>query len=571
MWTLLLAVMFVAAGAIGEPTIIRRVESTSFEFLDKLTQKEYRSILNLTMQDASIHKVNPRLKYLKNLEHLDMSNNNVQLSTLPSFVHLKTLKLSKNSLKYVNMTALPPNIQELDLSNNLLTAIPKDWEALRSLKVLHFQKNLIDCNCYNVLNYQRVIEKGIQVTGPLLCHSPTNYVGKDISSISCTLHDIMQYDEAVEGSGASDIFEENLDEGKTNVAFEHETEDEDQIVDQNTIIDEKLPVEEELVEHNSEKTHEEVIEQEGSGDEGSGFGIPLPASGILGCIEDCSTPGPVGAHDEEYASPVPGPIESVKILLEDMNIFKNPETKTTTPITATTGTIEKTESEGVVKEPRILKKNNYKEESGKPDDVEVFANSTEPKELERASVVPKDMTAVYAILGVILFLAVVCTFYFIKNRRSKNHNNRREIPLLGEEMKSMNKPVVQEINEKSSKGPGNIPENLPLLNGQNGKPRSDSPKLTSYVPLAHPEFLNDDEDEKVAQVNGVKRLPSDEDNVGDDADVEVRSKTQPELLTPGRQRVTVRESEIPEPIPKTPLLVHRQMNSDGEFVNMPVP
>ncbi|CAH1974468.1 unnamed protein product [Acanthoscelides obtectus] len=495
----------------------------------------------LTISNASVNKIDPKLKYFKHLKYLDLSNNNVQISSIPSLNSLEELKLSANSLKRVNISALPHQIKDLDLSNNLLTEVPKDIRALQSLKTLHLQKNPIDCDCMNVIMYETLLKSGVNIPEPVMCHSPKKYSGKDISTVNCTLGDVMLNDD-YEGSGASDIFE---DSPISNVPFV--PEEEDVIVDNNTIIDDRLPEEELIKTQGPENVLGPVIEEEGSGDEGSGY-IMLPDSGILGCIENCSTPGPVGTHDEASASAPPSVVDQFGMLWEDINPFK--EREESTKVSSTTS-----HPKDFAKEPRMFKETvpTIEKNSVKDEDVEVVSNRTQAKEMERASVAPQNSNAVYAIVGIGVFLAFVFLICFIKKRKtSRNSKHKRQIPQLGEEMKPLTKPLIQAVNEKPSK---NIPEHIPLINGQNGKPKNDAPLLTSFTPLAHPEFTKEGD------------LPQDQDH----DEVEMRTKYQPELLTPQRERVTIRESEIPDSIPKTPLLVHRQKNSEGEIVTTVVP
>ncbi|KAJ8940142.1 hypothetical protein NQ314_010809 [Rhamnusium bicolor] len=368
----------------------------------------------------------------------------------------------------------------------------------------------------------------------------------------------MLYDEPDLGSG--DIFEGDANEDTMNIPFVQEKEDEE-VQENNTIIDDKLPEDDFLATQPSEDSLDETLE-EGSGDEGSGFG-----TGIIGCIENCSTPGPVGANDEEHASPLPSAIDQTKIILDDINLFKEDvitttttTPTTTTPTTTTTTEITTTTTSVPIVEPKVLKKvqTNIDTPLAKNGDVELFETGTTTGELERASAVPKNSTAVYAIVGVGLFLAVVFTICFIKNHKARKRTNRRhDIPNLGEEMKPLNKTS---INEKPLRNSSNIPEHIPLINGQNGKPKDDAPVLKTFTTLAHPETVHEEEEE-----------PEQEYIQNDIPEVEVRQKSVPELLTPQRERVTIIETEIPDSIPKTPLLVHRQRNSDGEIVTTLVP
>mgnify|MGYP002480502086 CR=1 FL=1 len=79
---------------------------------------------------------------LRNLQVLDLRNNNLSLSTIPSeigqLVSLRKLLLANNKL-----LSLPPEIKtmkdliELDVSNNALTALPEEIGDLVTLKRYH--------------------------------------------------------------------------------------------------------------------------------------------------------------------------------------------------------------------------------------------------------------------------------------------------------------------------------------------------------------------------------------------------------------------------------------------------
>ncbi|KAG5896135.1 hypothetical protein JTB14_011880 [Gonioctena quinquepunctata] len=531
-------------------------------------QYRFHILIELIHQNVErdiLNKVDPRLKYLKNLKYLDLSHNNVQISSIPPLNSLKILILKDNSLKSINLTALPQNIEVLDISQNLLTQIPRDWRSLKYLKALSLHKNPIDCECNNVLNFDRLIKSNVSVPDQITCHSPSKVSGKDITTISCSLDDIMLYDEPAEGSGDADIFDESINETLLRVPFVEEKED-DEIIDNNTIIDDKDDF---LDAHATKDSMEDISErEEGSGDEGSGFGI-LPDTGVLGCIENCTTPGPVGVHDEEHASQPPSAIDQAVLLLKDLHLIEsgNAPTRSSKDTTATTSSVAtaKTSAPVPVEEPKLSRKTESKldKQPDKIEDVEVIANGTKTGELERASV-PQDSTAVYAIVGVGLFLAVLFIIAFVKNRSNRRRQGKRDIPnSFGEEMKPLNKITITSTNDKPKRN-SNIPENVPLINGQNGKAKDkgDTPKLTSFTPLAHPEQTKDETVDDMVQQNGYNSDPE---------GVEIRPRTNPELLTPPRERVTIRESEIPDSIPKTPVLVQRKKNSEGEIVTIVVP
>ncbi|KAJ8949638.1 hypothetical protein NQ318_010054 [Aromia moschata] len=250
-------------------------------------------------------------------------------------------------------------------------------------------------------------------------------------------------------------------------------------------------------------------------------------SGCKGCcIEKCSTPGPVGGNDEEHASPLPNVIEQAKIIFEDLDLLPEaaPSTSTTTSTTTTVRPIDNTITNGAVVEPQIVRKVQPKAEKtpSKKDDVEVVEHNTKTGELERAQAGPQNSTAVYAIVGVGLFLAVIFIICFIKKRQAKKKDNkRREIPnSFGEELKPLSKHN-QNSNEKPVKNVSNLPEHVPLINGQNGKPKDDTPALKSFTPLEHPETVQEEEELEQEQ------LQNDASE-----DVEIRPKSVPELLTP---------------------------------------
>nr|XP_023026158.1 protein windpipe [Leptinotarsa decemlineata] len=565
MWKEVLVIVAVLETALGASiyhcpegtpcqTLEGYLDTSSFDFLTKFSEKQFRTIVHLKMSDAAVNKVDPRLKYLKNLSYLDLSHNNVQISSIPSLNSLKTLILKANNLKAINLTALPQNIEEIDISHNLLTQIPRDWISLKYLKKMHLYKNPIDCDCNNVLSYDRLIKSGVSVPESVTCHSPNKYIGKDITAINCSIDDIMVYDEPEEGSGDADIFDESVNTEIYKVPFVEEKED-DVIIEDNTIIDDKA-----------------VEEEEGSGNEGSGFGI-FPDTGVIGCIENCSTPGPVGENDEEFASPLPSAIDQARILFQDINLFEDhpamtssvatSSTTSKTTVTTTSAPVAFTEAQIPIKEPKILKETETKldRQSDKSVDVEEIGHGTRTGELERASAAPSDSTAVYAIVGVGLFLAVLFVIAFVKGRRSKRRQEKRDIPnSLGEEMKPLSKLSISATNDKANRN-SNIPENIPLINGQNGKTKDDTVLLKSFTPLAHPELTKEDsEEDEELQQNGYNSEPD---------GVEIRPKS--ELLTPQRARVTIRESEIPDSIPKTPVLVQRKKNSEGEIVTTVVP
>ncbi|XP_060516167.1 protein windpipe [Cylas formicarius] len=533
------------------------IQAKSFKFLQNMYPKQHLLVINLTVSSAFVDKVDPRIKYLKNLKHLDLSHNTIDLSSLPALPNLKSLKINSNGLKDIDFSALPENIEVLDISDNLLVNVPKDVESLKFLKVLHLHNNPLDCNCpnYNIPNFNKMLEEGIIIPETVNCRLPEALAGRDIKTVNCSWYDLMMYDEA--GSGAEDdIFAEN---SKTTVPHLRE-EDE---VDGNTIIDDKqeFPIEhEEVLLNTAGVTTTDKVEEEGSGDieEGSGFGlVEIPE--IPACHVNCSTPAPVDAQDEVGASPLPDPAVQIKMFAEDIYHgikgdsvpTESASTTTTEGSTSTVSTVPATEvtEAGILKEVEqpLLK------ESDKLGDVEVFSNNTRTGEMEKATALNQNSYAVYTVVAVGLLLAIVFVVFLIKKRKNSRSNERRleKDQGFGEEMKPLNS--IQQLNEKNGKKASNIPEHIPLINGQNGKSKDkdSTPILTAFTPLAHPE------------------IPSEDDL--DTEEPELRHRPNDELLTPPRERVTIRASELPDSIPKTPVLVDRKKNSEGEIVTTIVP
>lgn len=527
------------------------VVSSSFQFLNKLGPKQFQTIIKLSIVNASLSKIPAELKYLKNLEYLDLSGNTVQLQHIPSLVNLKTLKLARNNIKDIILSLLPKHIEDLDLSNNLLSHIPKDWNALKELKTLHLQKNPLDCDCYseNILNNWKLISGGVHMPEAVFCAVPKHVSGKNINTINCSMEDDMINDQE-EGSGIDRDIIEN--ETTTNVPYLHE---EDEVkVDENEIVDDEnfLPVQDETISVDNTSAIEE--QDEGSG-EGSGL-IPLwDSDPVNACVFNCSTPVPIGIDDgQDDTGEVPA--DPIKVIAKDLydSIFEDltPSTSTTTESTTTLSSSTASSSSEVTDE--VIKKESesavYKEFFN--NDVEILSNDTRTGEMEKATALNQNNYAVYVVVVCGLLLAIIFSICLVKKRQTKRLNKkRRELPSgFGEEMKPLEKPSIQPINEKNGKPVKSPAEQIPLVNGQNGKAR-DEPVLTSYIPLEHPESTID------------LNLDTDTD------EPTLRPKNL--LLTPMTERVTIRASEIPESIPKTPVFIHRQKNSEGEIITTVVP
>lgn len=498
---------------------------TTFKFLEKFGQKQLYKVTSLTMNNCNVEKIDPKLKYLKNLNYLDLSNNNVLLTSIPLLPKLKTLKLSSNNIKYINISSLPPNLKQLDLSSNYLAQIPKDWNYLQSLKILNLYKNPINCDCINVNIHNDIIRNGI-ICDPVMCHSPNEYVGKLINTINCSMNvfDIMVDDTPIEGSGSSSSSsEEDFITDNENIPYVNDDDDNDtEIIDTNTIINDKLTEDGNLPVSESGR----IIEEESGSGEGSGD-INIYPDLRKACIINCSSPKPVGQDDEQNASPLPTFIEQVNIIQDDLNIFKD-EQKTTT--TTTTTSQSPTEP--------IFFKEHVPEIQKETDKIDFVGDINDNGELGKVAVEQDNSpNTIYTIIGICIVLAI-CILIFLLQKRKLNQN-RPDPQTNDQEMISMNKKLLGKpiYDDQTIKQQPN--EHVPLINGnQNGK------------------------------INDNNRY-NDDNNYNEQEPVQLRNRPKDELLTPQRERVTIKETELPDSIPKTPLLVHRQRNSNGDIVLVP--
>lgn len=508
---------------------------TSFKFFDKINQKEYYKIMSLTMNNSGLEKVDPKIKYLKKLKYLDLSNNNILLTSIPQLSKLKTLKLSGNNIKSINISSLPSNLKELDLSNNYLAQIPKDWTYLKSLKHLNLYKNPINCDCNNVKVYHDIIRNGI-ILESLVCHSPVEYQGKLITTIDCTSHlfDIMVDDEGVEGSGSVSSEEDTSNAEYVSILSE---ESETEAPEPNVVVTE-VDFGHDDVTDDSFPTHEKIVEEESGSGEGSGELIEVPQESVTAgaaCIIDCKKPQPLGENDDKNDQPLPGFSDQLDILTDDLDIFKE-ETKSTTTTTTTLAPEPEIRHNSI--EPPVIKEQipdlHVQHES------EIIGDKNEIEsggETDKVSALPENQSnTLYTIIGICCVLAI-CILIFLLQKRKLNQNRMPPTEESDREMKLMNEKLLGKVSydEPVKQQPT---EHVPLMNGnKNGK-------------------INDNHNH------------CNEENYNFD-EVPLRRKPNEELLTPQRERVTIKETELLDSIPKTPLFVHRQRNSNGEIVIVP--
>lgn len=494
-------------------------QCVSFEFIKGLLPKQVSAIVRLNINNVSLINIDPKLKYLKNLEILDLSHNQIEVlpAYFPYLPKLRTLILSNNQLHHIVLQNLPKKLEILDVSNNKIWNFPQDWVSAKHLKTFYFHGNPIDCDCSNLIIYEQLLLGGVILPEIPRCHVPKEFFERPLNTVNCSIitDNLLNSMLGDEGSGEPDLethYEENVPVIN---------EDQDEFLEAKTEVNAAVGM--------SANENEDD-------DEGSGL-IPInPISEHSeipkACHVNCSTPKPIGSNDEKNASPPPSLKEQVGIVLED--IF-NTDQKPSSPVTPQEGK----------EEPIILKESDKSL-------VETFpTNDTIIGEMERASIQSSNPQTVYIVVGLLVAFGVFMAIYYVNKQRNKKKRgqnpSKRNKPNengFGEEMKPMGKsaekppivvPPLAKVNSKTS-----VAEEVPLLNGHNGK----------------------------IDNNGLKP-PGDDDY--DDDNVELRKPHKQELLTPQLERVTIKAGEIPDSVPRTPLLVHRQVNNDGEIITTAIP
>lgn len=246
------------------------------------------------------------------------------------------------------------------------------------------------------------------------------------------------------------------------------------------------------------------------------------------CYINCSTPPPLYSND---TSKTISALDGARILFEDISGKKLEETATTSSTEATVDetfvavTTKPLESEV----PNEIQKTSRSEE-------EVNSTTTAPS---TAVAAPKKSKSTYILLAVLcIVIVMIIVFAIYKSRTNRRNKKRRQTDADN----GINKKPMQEMTELSplTKGPELEANSTHLTNGtKNGKAVEET-KL------------------------------KDDDRPDDNDGVELRRKHESEaLLTPETKRVTIKASEIPGSVPRTPLLVNRHISSDGNVITTP--
>lgn len=468
--------------------------------------------------------------------------------------------MSANHLKQFTADNLPETLEYLDISKNYISDLPKDLYKLSYLRHIVFEGNPIRCDCDSLTARDKLLKSGVFLSKPITCQAPEKVSGRSFFDVpSCAQEnpvdywDQMQGDDpfADEGSGDGNVQE-------TTVSY-----------DENNV--ESLG--EQLLPSNKNESHSSrliIQEDEGSGDneysstttaapdedydyESSGFAI-LPdeidferISSTLpphdsACIFDCSTEGEPTTTIDPFGASQPGLIDGIKIILTDLSGRNETDKKETVPTEATIVRLSVGKEEA---QPDIP------EEGSDKDLVDVFEPDDKGDELARQRAAAKaeekpDQAVTYIVVAVLIVIMICLVLYSVIKKRKQRRRKPDAEYKVPPEQKS------QELKDMSNKPNGqaeDLPEKIPLINGQNGK-ANDTGNGIHEKPTYH------------LTADSFEAPPS------PSSDIELRSNDkESDHLMPEAHRVTIHVKQLTTP--KTPLLVNRHRSDDGTIVTTP--
>lgn len=463
----------------------------------------------------------PTPAQLATIDSLDLSHSSIS-SIDPDAVRLtklKRLNLHSNGITAFNVEQLPKSLQVLDLSENKIADIPKSWHMLPRLKQLNLTGNPISCDCNSLKARDYLRKAKVDLVGPVACDSPSRLRGQSwvsVTSPSCDESDGLfgdvQGDEPYEGSGSGDVGYISADGNDGNLTDDGEF----------------IPVSE-----HSEKTTTPTTFDDG--DEGSGDFGGVPGSiydeyeeeeervnnasldGVHACHFNCSTPPPLEVENGTDVSPAPGLLDGIRIIASDLGILAS----SSTPQPSTTTLAPEPVTEDVV----ISKKADVA--NAEPTKV---LDEPLPKE---ASVLDDARSTYIFLAGLAVVMVCLIIYAVLRRRRRGNHRlrmqhrngNKSEPAHPGEELKLLNKPSppIEKVNGSH--------ETSALMDNH----KEDKPDPASF----------------------------------EEVELRPKIKESNHLLTPPAKRVTIKATELPNSVPKTPILVTRHVSRDGNIVTTP--
>ncbi|KAK5639696.1 hypothetical protein RI129_012188 [Pyrocoelia pectoralis] len=499
---------------------INEAHCSSIQFIKKIHFKnQFKSLFKLDVSNASITKMNINFNVLPNLKYLNLSWNKIQ-QVSPPF--------------------LPHTLEILDLSYNYIKYMPRNLHMLPKLKEVFFQGNPTYCDCDSVSVLDELIKNHI-IVHPPRCQYPKGYKGVMLQSIKChdNLFSDMQGDAPYEGSGYDDIQAPKQEEMEREFIVPGVTTAPD-------VVGEVIHVEEEgsgsgsddvtpIPDQYDDGTSPSTDEYDyGSNDNVTDIIEPiimpvnrsdLGSVFVKPCNFDCSTPFPIDSRNETDESPSPNLLDGLLIVANDLGLID--EAKNGTSTQAPNHTVEQTsEAETIIEHTTDRAIGVGEEKSGKI--------TTEEESQSKTSYIFLGVFLI-GILGIILYVMVKRFITRRNNRAPQPTTDYKSEPM--EEVELLAKPPVDNGNQNGT------PEMVPLINGNKDN-------------------KSNEEDDNIPDVKEPE--PKIEDGV------ELRKPPRKNIPVPSEmKRVTIKAGEIPNSTPKTPVLVTRHLNSDGDIITTP--
>ncbi|KRT82638.1 hypothetical protein AMK59_3775 [Oryctes borbonicus] len=537
-----------------------KAHCSSLDFLSKLRPKQIQEITELDVSDLAMKTVDSKLRKLRNLQKLDISNNELEdLKNFPQLSHLTHLYLSHNRIEVFTASDLPKSVKHLDLSSNRITVLTDISKFLPNLREINLNENILMCECDFLKYRDALLRNDVHIVRPANCYKPENLHGISLLSAYCvfgkvTYDDLGQMlaDEPGSGEDVSALVAASTSSDFLGFdATENEAVPDDDDLDREyfrTNIDTNSSLSE---------SSDESIEGSGSyidvtGGSGDGAFVPVsPDPEVPHCYYNCSTPAP--SNDTSTNEP-PGSIgqELLKIF-GDLTGESSSSTTTTTTSSPLVKEVEQQKSSATLQE--IVSK----ERPSENDNIRAAVDA--PKESQaKEDVSKKNNTTTYVIVAVLFAAMVVMVVYVVIRRRrsARPINNRR--PASNHEIKEIPPPVEMKplmtptprVQTFHKPNPVQA-ERRPLMNGQNGTNKKGDDE--------HPVKDETDAGKAPPVENGL--------DVPEDDEPQVRPKKEDDaLLTPGTKRVTIQAKELSSP--KSPVLVHRHVGDDGKIISSPV-
>lgn len=577
----------------------------------------------LKLSDPTITTINGQLDKLNSLSILDLSGNNLSsVKKLPK--NVVKLDLSNNFLKSIE--DLPQSVKEVNLRGNRIIDLSYKITSLKHLRRFFLENNSLACSCETIQVRDWLIKSYISTDKPfcltdqgkqiLLSEVKTSDVCLKVKT-KYDLEDLMQGDDPLggsvfQGSGSEpddeDLFitvsskppsNDSHDEkhsiyegsGESDFDFIDQAVTYDDIAEESTSTTEavKSTTEQPLKKPSPMDDTEDEEEESGSGS-GSGDGGILPFNDYdefdaFFASEIPTTEEPVTSSSsffdwnpfswfsgsntatEEVSESTP------EAKVDDEKDDENDEVATTETLITEAPIIPKVvekiqaEVQKTVPEEKVEVKTDEETESKKDveDDVELGNVRSEQD---------GDNVTTYACLGVLsLLLLLLIIFVIFKKRKSdkkRKRQGKRDVESRGTEMRDMNKKLMEQNSAK------------PAVNGKNGNFETDSLLPNGdKKPVAMPRIVPSTIDPKPAleklldpKADAIETY----DNVPLPKNVApVSSNKGSSVLHPVNDhdrsndyKVKTKLKEIPESLPKTPVLVNRTRSNAGDIIVTPV-